>query len=95
VVAIAGGLGSFEPRKPLIELISMKIRESSISSKIQKNLEKKSGHRGWRRFRFRLEYFLTDVASEVTIRRNEFRGALDSVEKVQIKDAGKIRMITS
>jgi thioredoxin reductase (NADPH) len=38
VVAIAGGLGSFEPRKPLIEeLISMK--ESSISSKIQKNLE--------------------------------------------------------
>jgi thioredoxin reductase (NADPH) len=36
--------------------------------------------------------FLTDVASEVTLihRRNEFRGALDSVEKVQeLKDAGK------
>ena len=40
---------------------------------------------------------MTDVASEVTLihRRNEFRGALDSVEKVQeLKDAGKIRMIT-
>jgi thioredoxin reductase (NADPH) len=83
VVAIAGGLGSFEPRKPLIELISMKIRESSISSKIQKNLEIKSGHRGWRRFCFDWSIFLTDVASEVTLihRRNEFRGALDSVRK--------------
>ena len=41
--------------------------------------------------------FLTDVASEVTLihRRNEFRGALDSVEKVQeLKNEGKIRMIT-
>ncbi|WP_297799954.1 NAD(P)/FAD-dependent oxidoreductase, partial [uncultured Polaribacter sp.] len=41
--------------------------------------------------------FLTDVASSVTLihRRNEFRGALDSVDKVQeLKDAGKIRMIT-
>jgi len=42
--------------------------------------------------------FLADVASEVTLvhRRNEFRGALDSVEKVQdLKDAGKIKLITS
>ncbi len=41
--------------------------------------------------------FLTDVASEVTLvhRRNEFRGALDSVEKVQLlKDKGKINLIT-
>ena len=41
--------------------------------------------------------FLTDVASEVTLvhRRNEFRGALDSVEKVQeLKNAGKIKLIT-
>jgi thioredoxin reductase (NADPH) len=41
--------------------------------------------------------FLADVASEVTLihRRNEFRGALDSVEKVQeLKNEGKIRMIT-
>jgi hypothetical protein len=46
VVAIAGGLGSFEPRKPLIEGINFyENKESSISSKIQKNLEIKSGQR--------------------------------------------------
>ena len=41
--------------------------------------------------------FLSNIASEVTLihRRNEFRGALDSVEKVQeLKNAGKIRLIT-
>jgi thioredoxin reductase (NADPH) len=46
---------------------------------------------------FRLSIFLADIASEVTLihRRNEFRGALDSVEKVQeLKDLGKIRLIT-
>ena len=40
--------------------------------------------------------FLSDVASEVTLihRRNEFRGALDSVDKVQeLKNSGKINMI--
>jgi thioredoxin reductase (NADPH) len=37
----------------------------------------------------------SDVASEVTLihRRNEFRGALDSVENTRIKDT-QIRMIT-
>ena len=41
--------------------------------------------------------FLSDVASSVTLihRRNEFRGALDSVEKVQeLKNKGKINLIT-
>ena len=41
--------------------------------------------------------FLTDVASSVTLvhRRNEFRGALDSVEKVQeLKNQSKIQLIT-
>ena len=41
--------------------------------------------------------FLTDVAAEVTLvhRRNEFRGALDSVDKVQeLKNLGKINLIT-
>ncbi|NCT11052.1 MAG: NAD(P)/FAD-dependent oxidoreductase, partial [Flavobacteriia bacterium] len=41
--------------------------------------------------------FLTNIASEVTLihRRNEFRGALDSVEKVQeLKNLGKINLIT-
>ena len=41
--------------------------------------------------------FLTDVAKEVTLihRRNEFRGALDSLEKVQdLTASGKINLIT-
>jgi thioredoxin reductase (NADPH) len=41
--------------------------------------------------------FLSDVAAEVILihRRNEFRGALDSVEKVQeLKHSGKIKLIT-
>jgi thioredoxin reductase (NADPH) len=91
VVAIAGGLGSFEPRKPLIEeLISMKIRESSISSKIQKNLEIRVVSRV-EEIRFRLEYFLDRCRfrGNIDSPSYEFRGALDSVEKVQDKDAGK------
>ncbi len=41
--------------------------------------------------------FLSNVAKEVTLvhRRNEFRGALDSVEKVQeLKNQGKINLVT-
>src|SRR5690606_18153858 len=41
--------------------------------------------------------FLANIASEVTLihRRNEFRGALDSVEKVQaLTDQGKIHLVT-
>ena len=41
--------------------------------------------------------FLSDIASQVTLihRRNEFRGALDSVEKVQeLKNQNKINLIT-
>jgi thioredoxin reductase (NADPH) len=41
--------------------------------------------------------FLSDVASEVTLvhRRSEFRGHLDSVDKVQeLKNQGKIKLVT-
>ena len=41
--------------------------------------------------------YLSDIAAEVVLvhRRNEFRGALDSVEKVQdLKSAGKIKLYT-
>jgi thioredoxin reductase (NADPH) len=68
----------------------MKIRESSISSKIQKNLEIRVVIAGGGDSALDWSIFLTDVASEVTLihRRNEFRGALDSVEST-LKDAGK------
>ena len=42
-------------------------------------------------------YLLSDIADSVTLvhRRNEFRGALDSVEKVQeLKNLGIIELIT-
>jgi thioredoxin reductase (NADPH) len=99
VVAIAGGLGSFEPRKPLIEGINF--YENKGIKYFIKDPEEFRNKRvviaGGGDSALDWSIFLTDVASEVTLihRRNEFRGALDSVEKVQeLKDAGKIRMIT-
>ncbi|MDQ5929400.1 MAG: thioredoxin reductase [Bacteroidota bacterium] len=99
VIAIAGGLGSFEPRKPLIEGINF-YEDKGVKYFI-KNPEEFRNKRvviaGGGDSALDWSIFLTDVASEVTLihRRNEFRGALDSVEKVQeLKDAGKIRMIT-
>ncbi|MFV5687026.1 NAD(P)/FAD-dependent oxidoreductase [Flavobacterium sp. LT1R49] len=99
VVAIAGGLGSFEPRKPLIEDIEF-YEDKGIKYFI-KNPEKFRDKRvviaGGGDSALDWSIFLSKIASEVTLihRRNEFRGALDSVEKVQeLKDLGKIRMIT-
>ncbi|MGA9639191.1 NAD(P)/FAD-dependent oxidoreductase [Flavobacterium sp.] len=99
VIAIAGGLGSFEPRKPLIDGINF--YENKGVKYFIKDPEEFRNKRvviaGGGDSALDWSIFLTDVASEVTLihRRNEFRGALDSVEKVQeLKDAGKIRMIT-
>ena len=99
IVAIAGGLGSFEPRKPLLE--NLKKYEDKGISYIIKNPEvyrdKKVVIAGGGDSALDWSIFLADVASEVTLvhRRNEFRGALDSVEKVQtLKNDGKIRLIT-
>ncbi|MGJ5641895.1 NAD(P)/FAD-dependent oxidoreductase [Formosa sp. S-31] len=99
VVAIAGGLGSFEPRKPLIEGIE-NYEEKGVDYFI-KDPEKFRNKRvvisGGGDSALDWSIFLADVASEVTLihRRNEFRGALDSVEKVQeLKLLGKINMVT-
>lgn len=98
-VAIAGGLGSFEPRKPLIENIGY--YEDKGVEYFVKNPElfrdKKIVISGGGDSALDWSVFLADVAKEVTLvhRRNEFRGALDSVEKVQhLKDQGKINLIT-
>ena len=99
VVAIAGGLGSFEPRKPLIHNI-----EDYEDHGVEYMIKEPEMYRGknvviagggdsaldW-------SIFLADVADSVTLvhRRNEFRGHLDSVEKVQeLKNLGKINLIT-
>jgi thioredoxin reductase (NADPH) len=99
VVAIAGGLGSFEPRKPPIANIS-DYEDHGVEYIIrdpEMYRDKKVVIAGGGDSALDWSIFLTDVASEVTLvhRRNEFRGALDSVDKVQeLKDAGKINLIT-
>lgn len=99
IVAIAGGLGSFEPRKP--QLANLKNFEDKGVEYIIRDPEfyrdKKVILAGGGDSALDWSIFLADVASEVTLvhRRNEFRGALDSVEKVQeLKNEGKIRLIT-
>lgn len=99
VVAIAGGLGSFEPRKPLIHNIAQ-FEDKGVEYFI-KDPELYRNKRvviaGGGDSALDWSIFLTDVAKEVTLihRRNEFRGALDSVEKVQeLKNKGKIKLVT-
>ncbi|WP_291119359.1 NAD(P)/FAD-dependent oxidoreductase [Empedobacter sp. UBA7248] len=98
-IAIAGGLGSFEPRKPIIENIEA-YEENGVEYFV-KNPElfrdKKIVIAGGGDSALDWSIFLTEVAAEVTLvhRRNEFRGALDSVDKViELKKAGKINLIT-
>ncbi len=99
VVAIAGGLGSFEPRKPPISNIS-EYEDKGVEYIIRDPefyRNKQVVISGGGDSALDWSIFLTDVASSVTLihRRNEFRGALDSVEKVQeLKNLGKIEMIT-
>lgn len=99
VVAIAGGLGSFEPRKPPISNIS-NFEDHGVEYIIKdpeiyrdKNIVIAGGGDSaldW-------SIFLSKIASKVTLihRRNEFRGALDSVEKVQeLKNNGLVNLVT-
>ena len=99
VVAIAGGLGSFEPRKPLLKDVD-KFEDNGISYMIR-DPEVYRGKRviiaGGGDSALDWSIYLSDIAAEVTLlhRRNEFRGALDSVQKVQqLKDAGIIDLLT-
>jgi thioredoxin reductase (NADPH) len=99
VVAIAGGLGSFEPRKPLIDNIT-DYEDKGVEYMIKEPemyRNKKVVIAGGGDSALDWSIFLADVASSVTLvhRRNEFRGHLDSVEKVQeLKNEGKINLIT-
>lgn len=99
VIAIAGGLGSFEPRKPLIPNIQQ-FEDKGVAYFIRDPevyRDKKVVIAGGGDSALDWSIFLANIASEVTLihRRNEFRGALDSVEKVQeLKKLGKITLIT-
>lgn len=98
-IAIAGGLGCFEPRKP--ELDRLTDFEDKGIDYIIKDPEKFRDKRvviaGGGDSALDWSIFLAEVASEVTLvhRRKAFRGALDSVEKVQQLDkSGKLNLIT-
>lgn len=100
-VAIAGGLGSFEPRKPQLEGIEFYEQNDRGLDYFVKDPEKYRNKKvvisGGGDSALDWSIFLSNVASNVTLvhRRNEFRGALDSVEKVQeLKELGKIKLIT-
>jgi thioredoxin reductase (NADPH) len=99
VVAIAGGLGSFEPRKPPIPNIA-DFEDKGVSYMIRNPelyRDKKVVIAGGGDSALDWSIFLADIASELTLvhRRNEFRGALDSVDKVkELKDLGKISLVT-
>ncbi|MFD1094287.1 NAD(P)/FAD-dependent oxidoreductase [Salegentibacter chungangensis] len=99
VVVIAGGLGSFEPRKPPIANIkdyedkgvAYIIREPEIYK------DKRVVIAGGGDSALDWAIYLAEIASEVSLvhRRKDFRGALDSVEKVEeLSKLGKIKLIT-
>ena len=99
VVAIAGGLGTFEPRKPDLANLA-KWEDKGVDYIIrepEKYRDKKILIAGGWDSALDWTIVLAEVAQSVTLvhRRNEFRGALDSVEKVQaLKDQNKIKLIT-
>jgi thioredoxin reductase (NADPH) len=99
IIAIAGGLGSFEPRKPKLENIE-KYEDKGVNYFIKDPevyRDKKVVIAGGGDSALDWSIFLANVASEVILvhRRNEFRGALDSVEQVQeLKLLNKINLIT-
>ena len=99
VVAIAGGLGNFEPRKPNIEDLNL-YEENGINYSIVdpnkykgKNVVISVGGDSaldW-------TIVLSKIAKKVTLihRRNQFRGAVDSVNKIQkLKDQNVLDIIT-
>jgi thioredoxin reductase (NADPH) len=98
IVAIAGGLGSFEPRKPLIPNIAA-FEDKGVAYIIKEPeiyRDKKVVISGGGDSALDWAIFLSNIAAEVTLihRRNEFRGALDSVDKVQeLKNLGKLDLL--
>lgn len=100
VIAIAGGLGSFEPRKP--ELTNLSDFEDKGIDYIIKDPEKYRNKKiviaGGGDSALDWTIFLAEVASEVTLvhRRKMFRGAPDCVEKVMdLAKQGRIDLMTS
>ncbi len=99
VIAIAGGLGCFEPRKPPIPNL-VKYEEKGIDYMV-KDPNKYQGKKiliaGGGDSALDWTIHLADIAEEVTLvhRRSQFRGAPDSVAKViELAENKQIRLIT-
>ncbi len=98
-IAIAGGLGCFEPRKPPIANIT-NYEEQGVEY-IIKDPEFYRNKRvvisGGGDSALDWTIFLANIASHITLvhRRTEFRGAPDSVEKVmELAHSGRINLLT-
>lgn len=102
VVVIAGGLGCFEPRKPVItNLAQYEGREKGIVYMVkdpEQFRDKKLVIAGGGDSALDWTIYLANLAKEVTlVHRNEtFRGAPDSAEKVfELAQSGKINLLLS
>ncbi|EON79399.1 Thioredoxin reductase [Lunatimonas lonarensis] len=100
VIIIAGGLGCFEPRKPVIE--NLEVFEGKGVTYMVKNPEqfrdKKVVLAGGGDSALDWTLYLADIAQRVTlVHRNEtFRGAPDTAAKVfDLANSGKIDLILS
>lgn len=98
VIVIAAGLGSFEPRKPVVK--GLADFEGKGVTYMVKNPESYRGKKvvlaGGGDSALDWTIFLADIAKEVTLvhRSDSFRGAPDSAEKVfNLANEGKIRLL--
>ena len=87
VIAIAGGLGNFEPRKPKLENLE-KYEDNGVQygvSDPEKFRNKSVIISGGGDSALDWTIVLSEIAKKVTLihRRNQFRGAVDSVNKIQ------------
>lgn len=97
VICIAGGLGCFEPRKPVIE--NIEAFEGKGITYMIKDPEMFRGKKvvlaGGGDSALDWAIYLSEVASELSLvhRNNSFRGAPDSADKVlSLADTGKIKL---
>lgn len=98
VVAIAAGLGCFEPRKPVAKNLEL-FEGKGVSYMIldpEKHRDRKVVLAGGGDSALDWAIHLADIAGELTLvhRSEEFRGAPDSVQKVyDLAEAGRIRLV--
>ncbi|KAA9338471.1 NAD(P)/FAD-dependent oxidoreductase [Hymenobacter busanensis] len=100
-IAIAGGLGSFEPRKPAIDSLEAYEGGKGVYYMVRDPehfRDKRLVIAGGGDSALDWTIFLSNVASEVTLvhRGTTFRGAADSAEKVKaLHEAGKVNLVLS